>query len=172
MSLDRHAEHRDVLGLLVLTSQVVTNSQRRREPMKILIGKSQGTIYPETNGYTGVDRPRVRRPRQPHPDQKQGQDQGDVKERLIQAVDDLDAGIKTSDGYTVGEAARDWLERGPGTSTRTPSRRTGSSSTSTSCPQIGAHQAQETQREPGRRLARRTHRGARHGQPCISSTAS
>jgi hypothetical protein len=26
----------------------------RRKPMKILIGKYQGTIYPEENGYTGA----------------------------------------------------------------------------------------------------------------------
>ncbi len=45
--------------------------------MKILIGKYQGTIYPETKRVHGVDRPRIRRPRQPHPGQTQGQDQSD-----------------------------------------------------------------------------------------------
>ena len=80
--------------------------------MKILIGKYQGTIYPETNGYTGSidlgfdgrgNRIRVKR---------RGRTKAIVRERLIQVVADLDAGIKTSDGYTVGDAARDWLEKG------------------------------------------------------------
>ena len=80
--------------------------------MKILIGKYQGTIYPETNGYTGSidlgfdgrgNRIRVKR---------RGRTKAIVRERLAQVVADRDAGIKTSDGYTVGEAARDWLEKG------------------------------------------------------------
>ena len=80
--------------------------------MKILIRKYQGTIYPETNGYTGSidlgfdgrgNRIRIKR---------RGRTKAMVRERLIQAVDDLEAGIKTSDSYTVGEAARDWLEKG------------------------------------------------------------
>ena len=80
--------------------------------MKILIGKYQGTIYPETNGYTGSidlgfdgrgNRIRVKR---------RGRTKAIVRERLIQVVADRDAGIKTSDGYTVRDAARDWLEKG------------------------------------------------------------
>jgi integrase len=80
--------------------------------MKILIGKYQGTIYPETNGYTGSidlgfdghgNRIRVKR---------RGRTKAIVRERLIQVVADRDAGIKTTDGYTVREAARDWLEKG------------------------------------------------------------
>ena len=80
--------------------------------MKILIGKYQGTIYPETNGYTGSidlgfdgrgNRIRVKR---------RGRTKAIVRERLAQVVADRDAGIKTSDGYTIGEAARDWLEKG------------------------------------------------------------
>src|SRR5438105_7326531 len=69
-------------------------------------------IYPETNGYTGSidlgfdgrgNRIRVKR---------RGRTKAIVRERLAQVVADRDAGIKTSDGYTVGEAARDWLEKG------------------------------------------------------------
>ena len=80
--------------------------------MKILIGKYQGTIYPETNGCTGSidlgfdgrgNRIRVKR---------RGRTKAIVRERLAQVVADRDAGIKTSDGYAVGEAARDWLEKG------------------------------------------------------------
>ena len=80
--------------------------------MKILIRNRHGTIYPERGGYTGVidlgydgrgNRVRIK---------KKGRTKQEVKDRLIQAVDDLDAGIKTSDSYTVGEAVRDWLDRG------------------------------------------------------------
>jgi hypothetical protein len=31
-----------------------------------------------------------------------------VKDKLIKAVDDLEAGIETSDGHTVAEAVEDW----------------------------------------------------------------
>jgi integrase len=80
--------------------------------MKILIRKHHGTIYPERGGYTGVidlgydgrgNRQRIK---------KKGRTKQDVKDRLIRAVDDLEAGIKTSDSYTVGEAVRDWLNKG------------------------------------------------------------
>ena len=80
--------------------------------MKILIRNRHGTIYPERGGYTGVidlgydgrgNRVRIK---------KKGMTKQEVKDRLIRAVDDLDAGIKTSDSYTVGEALRDWLDRG------------------------------------------------------------
>ena len=80
--------------------------------MKILIRKRHGTIYPERGGYTGVidlgydgrgNRVRIK---------KKGRTKQEVKDRLIRAVDDLEAGIETSDSYTVGEAVRDWLEKG------------------------------------------------------------
>ena len=80
--------------------------------MKILIRKYQGTIYPQDNGYTGAidvgfdgrgNRIRIKR---------RGRTKAIVREKLIQAADELDAGITTSDGYTVGDAARDWLEKG------------------------------------------------------------
>ena len=67
--------------------------------MKILIRKYQGTIYPETNGYTGSidlgfdgrgNRIRIKR---------RGRSKAIVRERLIQAVDDLEAGIKTCATY-------------------------------------------------------------------------
>jgi len=80
--------------------------------MKILIRNRHGTIYPERGGYTGVidlgydgrgNRIRIK---------KKGRTKQQVKDRLIRAVDDLEAGIETSDSHTVGEAVRDWLERG------------------------------------------------------------
>jgi integrase len=80
--------------------------------MKILIGKYHGTIYPQDNGFTGAldagfdgrgTRIRIKR---------RGSTKAIVKEKLVQAAAELDAGIKTSEGYTVGDAARDWLEKG------------------------------------------------------------
>jgi integrase len=80
--------------------------------MKILIRKRHGTIYPERGGYTGVidlgydgrgNRVRIK---------KKGRTKQEVKDRLIRAVDDLEAGIETSDSYTVGEAVRNWLAKG------------------------------------------------------------
>jgi integrase len=80
--------------------------------MKILIRKYQGTIYPERNGYTGAidlgydgkgSRQRIKR---------KGKTKQDVKDKLIKAVDELEAGIETSDDYTVADAVRDWLAKG------------------------------------------------------------
>ena len=79
---------------------------------KILIRKHEGTIYAEGGGYTGaIDlgydghgrRQRIKR---------KGRTKEIVKDKLIKAVDDLEAGIETSDSYTVAEAVTDWLDRG------------------------------------------------------------
>src|ERR1700733_15307895 len=80
--------------------------------MKIIIGKYEGTIYPEDNGYTGDieldtdgkgDRNRLKR---------RGRTKEIVKDKLRKAVAELEAGIDTSDSYTVESAVRDWLARG------------------------------------------------------------
>jgi integrase len=80
--------------------------------MKIIIGKYEGTIYPEENGYTGAidlgtngkgDRNRLKR---------KGRTKEIVKDKLRKAVAELEAGIETSDSYTVENAVRDWLARG------------------------------------------------------------
>jgi integrase len=87
-------------------------SEGRREPMKILIRKHHGTIYPERGGYTGVidlgydghgNRIRIK---------KKGRTKQAVADRLVKAVDDLEAGIATSDSYTIEDAVRDWLAHG------------------------------------------------------------
>jgi hypothetical protein len=79
---------------------------------KILIRSYEGTIYPEGSehcgavdlGYDGQGRrQRIKR---------RGRTKQLVKDRLIKAVDDLEAGIETSNNYTVGEAVAEWLERG------------------------------------------------------------
>jgi hypothetical protein len=132
--------------------------------VKILIRKYQGTIYPQDNGYTGAidvgfdgrgNRIRIKR---------RGRTKAIVREKLIQAADELDAGITTSDGYTVGDAARDWLEKG----TRDLDEKTVETYRilieKHLVSEIGAIKLKKTQREPRRSLARRTNRRALNRQ--------
>jgi hypothetical protein len=133
--------------------------------MKILIRNRHGTIYPERGGYTGVidlgydgrgNRMRIK---------KKGRTKQDVKDRLIRAVDDLDAGIKTSESYTVGDALRDWLERG----TRDLDEKTVKTYRilidKHLAPQIGALKLKRLTANQTDDWARRPHRGTLHGQP-------
>ena len=84
---------------------------------------------------------------------------------------DRDAGIKTSDGYTVGEAARDWLEKG--------TRDLDESTVETYriliekhlVSEIGAIKLKKLNANHVDRLARRTSRRALHRHACTSSTA-
>jgi integrase len=78
--------------------------------LKILIGKYEGTIYPEGDGYrgavdvgVGADRLRLKR---------RGRTKEIVKDKLRKAVAEIEAGIETSDTYTVEQAVRDWLAKG------------------------------------------------------------
>ena len=79
---------------------------------KILIRKYQATIYSEGDGFTGAislgfdKRGRRRRVK------RKGRTQADVKDKLINLVDDWEAGLKEDRKYTVGDAVRDWLARG------------------------------------------------------------
>jgi integrase len=79
---------------------------------KILIGKYEGTIYPEGDGFTGAislgfapdgKRKRLKR---------KGKNKAEVKDKLIKAVEDLESGIKSPDNYTVRDAVEDWLSKG------------------------------------------------------------
>jgi integrase len=79
---------------------------------KILIGKYAATIYPERSGYTGAidlgldgrgNRQRLKR---------KGRTKTAVKDKLIQAVADREAGLKPTPGYTVADAVDDWLAKG------------------------------------------------------------
>lgn len=79
---------------------------------KILIGKYEGTIYPEGDGFTGAislgfgpdgKRKRVKR---------KGRTKAEVKDKLIKAVKELESGIKSPVNYTVKDAVEDWLARG------------------------------------------------------------
>jgi integrase len=79
---------------------------------KILLGKYEGTIYEEGDGYTGAlslgfapdgKRRRLKR---------KGRTKAEVKEKLVQAVKDLEAGVQSAERYTVRAAVEDWLTKG------------------------------------------------------------
>ncbi|TKK88122.1 site-specific integrase [Herbidospora galbida] len=79
---------------------------------KIMIGKYEGTIYEEAGGYTGAlslgfaaDGKRLRLKRK-------GKTKADVKEKLINAVKDLESGVKSPENYTVRNAVEDWFATG------------------------------------------------------------
>ena len=78
---------------------------------KILIGKYQATIYPDGYGFTGAislgfdgkgNRQRIKR---------KGRTKAIVKDKLIKAVADRDAGLKPVEGYTVAQASRSGCSR-------------------------------------------------------------
>ncbi|WP_021592034.1 hypothetical protein [Actinomadura welshii] len=79
---------------------------------KILIGKYEGTIYPEKGGYTGAlalgfgpdgKRRRLKR---------RARTKGQVLDKLKEAVQDLEKGIKTPANDTVADCVEDWLAKG------------------------------------------------------------
>lgn len=79
---------------------------------KLLVGKYQATIYPEDNGYIGSisvgfdghgNRRRIKR---------RGKTKAAVKDKLVKAVEELEAGLKPAEGYTVKDAVDDWLAKG------------------------------------------------------------
>ncbi|MBO3752098.1 site-specific integrase [Streptosporangiaceae bacterium NEAU-GS5] len=79
---------------------------------KILIGKHEGTIYEADGGYIGAislgfgpdgKRQRLKR---------RGRTKAQVKDRLVRAVKDLEAGVISSENYTVHDAVRDWFAKG------------------------------------------------------------
>ncbi|GAA4317627.1 hypothetical protein GCM10023178_28360 [Actinomadura luteofluorescens] len=79
---------------------------------KILIGKYEGSIYEEGDGWTGAislgfassgKRKRLKR---------KGKTKTEVRDKLVSAVKELEAGIKSTAYYTVGDAVDDWLSKG------------------------------------------------------------
>jgi integrase len=82
---------------------------------KILIGKYQGTIYPEGNGFTGAIDLGFDRAGKRQRAKRKGRTKAEVKDKLIKLVEDRDKGIKTgkdNDNYTVTSAVTDWLAKG------------------------------------------------------------
>jgi integrase len=80
--------------------------------MKIIIGKYEGTIYPEDNGYTGAIELGTNGKGDRNCLKRKGRTKEIVKDKLKKAVSELEAGIETSDDYTVENAVRDWPARG------------------------------------------------------------
>ncbi|MBW8482266.1 site-specific integrase [Actinomadura parmotrematis] len=77
--------------------------------MKILIGRYEGSIYVEGDGYTGAislgfgpdgKRKRIKR---------KGRTKEQVTEKLIEAAKDLDRNVKTERNYSVANAVNDFL---------------------------------------------------------------
>ncbi|MFB4314767.1 tyrosine recombinase XerC [Actinomadura sp. 21ATH] len=76
---------------------------------KILIGKYEGTIYPEGEGYTGAIAlgygPDGRRKRL----KRKAATKAAVKDKLIEALDELAKGVKPDPNYYVKDAVHDFL---------------------------------------------------------------
>jgi hypothetical protein len=79
---------------------------------KILIGQYEGSIYPDGSGYRGAidlgfdakgKRQRVKR---------RAKTKTLVKDKLREAVADLEAGVTTDARYTVEDAVNDFLAKG------------------------------------------------------------
>src|SRR3954452_9917088 len=75
-----------------------TSTDTRRDPLaKILIGKYEGTIYKEGDHYTGAISlgfgPDGRRKRL----KRKGRNKTEVKDRLIEAVKDLESGVASAE---------------------------------------------------------------------------
>ncbi|WP_285699997.1 site-specific integrase [Actinomadura sp. NBRC 104412] len=79
---------------------------------RILVGKYEGSIYREGDGYTGAlslgFAPNGKRKRL----KRKGRTKADVTDKLRRAVADLESGIKSPTNYTVGAAVEDWLSKG------------------------------------------------------------
>ncbi|MDQ3764232.1 MAG: tyrosine-type recombinase/integrase [Actinomycetota bacterium] len=80
--------------------------------MKISIGTYEATIYPEGDGFTGAislgfdakgKRQRVKR---------KGKTKAQVKNKLREVVDNLEAGVRAEAKYTVTDAVNDFLNKG------------------------------------------------------------
>jgi integrase len=79
---------------------------------KILIGKYEGTIYPEGDGFTGAislgfgpdgKRRRLKR---------KGRTKTEVQDKLKKLVEEMESGIKSPENYTVKDAVEYWLAKG------------------------------------------------------------
>src|SRR6266567_3228831 len=99
-------------GTSPATTGETSATRGRRKRMKIIIGKYEATIYPEGDGYTGAislgfdatgRRQRVKR---------KGRTKAQVKDKLREVADDLDAGITAAENYTVQAAVEDFLDQG------------------------------------------------------------
>ena len=79
---------------------------------RIMIGKYDATIYPEGDGYTGAIDLGVNAKGQRRRVKRKGRTKAQVKDKLREAVADLEAGVTTDAGYTVQDAVADFLQKG------------------------------------------------------------
>ncbi|MGW2200395.1 tyrosine-type recombinase/integrase, partial [Streptosporangium sp. NPDC001682] len=80
--------------------------------MKIIIGKYEASLYLEGDGFTcaislGFDATGKRQCVK-----RKGKTKAQVRDKLREAVEDLEAGIKTEVRYSVEDAVNDFLEKG------------------------------------------------------------
>lgn len=80
--------------------------------MKISIGTYEATIYPEGDGFTGAISlgfdPKGKRQRV----KRKGKTKAQVKDKLREVVDDLEAGVRAEARYTVNDAVDDFFDKG------------------------------------------------------------
>jgi len=79
---------------------------------KIMIGKYDATIYPDGDGYTGAIDLGVNAKGQRRRVKRKGRTKAQVKDKLREAVADLEAGVTTDAGYTVQDAVADFRQKG------------------------------------------------------------
>jgi integrase len=110
--------------------------------MKISIGTYEATIYPEGDGFTGAislgfdtkgKRQRIKR---------KGKTKTQVKNKLREVVDDLEAGVRAEAGYTVKDAVNDFLDKGLKGKSKATIDNYRSLATHNLLPQIGATKLQ------------------------------
>jgi integrase len=105
--------------------------------MKIMIGKYEASIYPEGGGYTGAiscgfdrrgNRLRIKR---------KGRTKAQVKDKLREVVDDLEAGVVAGLSYTVCDSIEDFFGKGLRGKSRAPIANYRSLADRNIIPQIG-----------------------------------
>ena len=111
--------------------------------MKISIGTYEATIYPEGDGFTGAislgfdtkgKRQRVKR---------KGKTKTQVKEKLREVVDNLEAGVRAEARYTVTDAVNDFFDKGLKGKSKATIDNYRSLATHHLIPQIGATKLQQ-----------------------------
>ncbi len=111
--------------------------------MKISIGTYEATIYPEGDGFTGAislgfdakgKRQRVKR---------KGKTKAQVKDKLREVVDNLEAGVRAEARYTVKDAVNDFLDKGLKGKSKATIDNYRSLATRNLIPQIGATKLQQ-----------------------------
>src|SRR6266700_7210970 len=99
-------------GTSPATTGETSATRGRRKRMKIIIGKYEATIYPEGDGYTGAISLGFDAAGRRQRGKRKGRTKAQVKDKLREVADDLDAGVIAAQNYTVREAVEDFLDQG------------------------------------------------------------